>query len=165
MSASEMKCARRGSALASVSKSFKLLPQAESSRRRQGSALAPTSRFRRCSSRDEALADAQRALKDAQTPEERDELERDVIIAELRFHAATCEEAITSDDRELDLLKRMEGVELKTYSFTPEWAQYRNIDPTTTVRGVIAQELETLFPEHVKTLPLDPAGVGLPGGV
>ena len=55
----------------------------------------------------EALADAQRALKDAQTPEERDELERDVIIAELRFHAATCEEAITSDDRELDLLRRM----------------------------------------------------------
>ena len=55
----------------------------------------------------EALAEAQRALKDAQTPEERDELERDVIIAELRSHAATCEEAITSDDRELDLLRRM----------------------------------------------------------
>ncbi len=29
----------------------------------------------------EALAEAQRALRDAQTPEERDELERDVIIA------------------------------------------------------------------------------------
>ena len=55
----------------------------------------------------EALAEAQRALRDAQTPEERDELERDVIIAELRSHAATCEEAITSDDRELDMLRRM----------------------------------------------------------
>ena len=42
----------------------------------------------------EALAEAQRALKDAQTSEERDELERDVIIAELRFHAATCEEPL-----------------------------------------------------------------------
>ena len=38
----------------------------------------------------EALAEAQRALRDAQTPEERDELERDVIIAELRSHAAAC---------------------------------------------------------------------------
>ena len=55
----------------------------------------------------EALAEAQRALRDAQTPEECDELERDVNIAELRSHAATCEEAITGADREHDLLRRM----------------------------------------------------------
>lgn len=70
-----------------------------------------------------------------------------------------------------DLLQRMNSVQLREYGYTPEWSAYRalqnpddNVDvdggPATT-RGVIAQELETVFPEHVGTISQDPAGLGL----
>ena len=50
-----------------------------------------------------------------------------------------------------DLLQRIQKVEMKSYSYTDAWRRVRGI-PDITVRGVIAQQLREVFPEHVQVL-------------
>ena len=50
-----------------------------------------------------------------------------------------------------DLLHRIRRVEMKEYGYTDEWRSVREVDdPDHRVRGVIAQQLREVFPEHVK---------------
>lgn len=51
-----------------------------------------------------------------------------------------------------DLLDRMRLVELRKYGYSDEWRHYRGIDNDVRVRGVVAQELYKVFPEHVQIL-------------
>jgi hypothetical protein len=50
------------------------------------------------------------------------------------------------------LFEKMMNVKIKSYRYTDEWRAVRNIKDTR-VRGVIAQELAEVFPEHVKIIP------------
>ena len=50
-----------------------------------------------------------------------------------------------------DLLDRMRRIELREYGYTDKWRRVRDIEDER-VRGVIAQELRQVFPEHVKVL-------------
>ena len=50
-----------------------------------------------------------------------------------------------------DLLDRMRSIELREYGYTDEWGRVRDIEDER-VRGVIAQELRQVFPEHIKVL-------------
>ena len=47
-----------------------------------------------------------------------------------------------------DLLERMNKVELKEYGYSYDWQKVRGI-PDQRVRGIIAQQLQSIFPEHV----------------
>ena len=60
----------------------------------------------------------------------------------------------------LDLLQRMKSVRLRRYRYTDAWRQYREIDDET-VRGVIAQDLQEVFPEHVRRMDVDPGAIGI----
>jgi hypothetical protein len=51
-----------------------------------------------------------------------------------------------------DLLTRINTVRIKSYKYSAEWQKVRNIKDVR-VRGVIAQELEQVFPEYVTILP------------
>ncbi len=57
------------------------------------------------------------------------------------------------DIDEDDLLQRFRRVELKEYSYTKKWRKVRNIGNDVRVRGVIANELQKIFPEYVETIP------------
>ena len=52
-----------------------------------------------------------------------------------------------------DILQRMAAIKMRSYEYTEEWRTVRN-EETTRVRGVIAQELKEVFPEHVSVLPV-----------
>ena len=53
-----------------------------------------------------------------------------------------------------DLLDRIRQIELREYGYTDEWKDVRGIEKGAgvRVRGVIAQELHEVFPEHVQIL-------------
>ena len=51
-----------------------------------------------------------------------------------------------------DLLDRMRRIELREYGYTDEWRQVRDLEENTRVRGVNAQELRQVFPEHIEVL-------------
>ena len=52
-----------------------------------------------------------------------------------------------------DLLDRMREIELREYGYTDEWRQVRGLEENDVrVRGVIAQELRQVFPEHIEVL-------------
>lgn len=51
-----------------------------------------------------------------------------------------------------DLLDRMRRIELREYGYTDEWRKVRDLEEDTRVRGVIAQELRQVFPEHIQVL-------------
>jgi len=52
-----------------------------------------------------------------------------------------------------DLLDRMRLVELREYGYTDDWRHYRGLgENDVRVRGVVAQELIQIFPEHVQIL-------------
>ncbi len=57
------------------------------------------------------------------------------------------------DIDEDDLLQHFRRVELKEYSYTKKWRKVRNIGNDVRVRGVIANELREIFPEHVSIIP------------
>ena len=59
---------------------------------------------------------------------------------------------ITSYDTE-DLLDRMRQIKLREYGYTNSWRNLRGLDHDIRTRGVIAQELYEVFPEHVEILP------------
>lgn len=59
---------------------------------------------------------------------------------------------ITSANTE-DLLDRIRQIQLRSYGYTDEWRVLRGLDDNSKVRGVIAQELFEVFPEHVEILP------------
>ena len=44
-------------------------------------------------------------------------------------------------------------VPLASYKYSEAWASLRGIDRGHSARGVIAQELAEIFPEHVKVIP------------
>jgi len=48
-----------------------------------------------------------------------------------------------------DLLLRLQAIEVKSYKYTEAWRAVRGIDDVET-RGVIAQQVKTVFPEYVK---------------
>ena len=50
-----------------------------------------------------------------------------------------------------DLLHRLQRVRITEYGYTDEWRAVRGI-PDKRVRGVIAQELNEIFPEHISVL-------------
>ena len=52
----------------------------------------------------------------------------------------------------LDLLDRMRDIELREYGYTDEWRSVRGLSNDIRVRGVIAQELRQVFPEHIQVL-------------
>ena len=94
------------------------------------------------------------------------------VIANSAVHVTTVEYLSDARIKEeiapvnnLDILQRMNQVDLHEYDYTEEWAAYRELDKPggskTRARGVIAQELEKVFPEHVDTIATDPAGLGL----
>ena len=58
---------------------------------------------------------------------------------------------ITSTDKD-DLLDRIQKIELREYGYTDEWKEVRGLKKEIRVRGVIAQELATIFPEHVQII-------------
>lgn len=68
----------------------------------------------------------------------------------------TSDERIKKDISEVDtgdLLDRMRLVELREYGYSDEWRQYRGLgEIDVRVRGVVAQELHQVFPEHVQIL-------------
>ena len=48
----------------------------------------------------------------------------------------------------------MRQIELREYGYTKEWRKHRGLDgEDRRTRGVIAQELAQIFPEHVEILP------------
>lgn len=51
-----------------------------------------------------------------------------------------------------DLLDRMRRIQLREYGYTDDWRKVRNLDDDVRVRGVIAQELRQVFPEHTEIL-------------
>ncbi|CAN0414515.1 unnamed protein product, partial [Hapterophycus canaliculatus] len=51
-----------------------------------------------------------------------------------------------------DILHRFMEVEMVEYSYTEEWRQVRNLEDNSRVRGVIAQQLAEVFPEHVEVV-------------
>ncbi|KAG5176885.1 hypothetical protein JKP88DRAFT_138092, partial [Tribonema minus] len=51
-----------------------------------------------------------------------------------------------------DLLQRFQHVEMKSYHYTEQWRNVNRISGDPQVRGVIAQQLATIFPEHVDVL-------------
>ena len=53
-----------------------------------------------------------------------------------------------------DILFRISKLNVKTYHYTPEWLGVRGI-PDVAVRGLIAQEVNQHFPEHVNIEPLN----------
>ena len=59
---------------------------------------------------------------------------------------------ITSANTE-DLLDRIRQIQLRYYGYTDEWRDLRGLVGDAKVRGVIAQELFEVFPEHVEILP------------
>ena len=61
-------------------------------------------------------------------------------------------EAIVDVDVD-DILQRFMAVEMVEYAYTEEWRQVRNLDDSSRVRGVIAQQLAEVFPEHVAVVP------------
>lgn len=62
-------------------------------------------------------------------------------------------EDIVSVDTE-DLLDRMQNIKLREYSYTEKWRNFRGLENSNPrVRGVIAQELYEVFPEHIEILP------------
>ncbi len=61
-------------------------------------------------------------------------------------------ERITGIDND-ELFQRFRKVELKEYAYTEQWRKVRNIATDVRVRGVIANELKEIFPEHVETIP------------
>ncbi|CAN0588280.1 unnamed protein product, partial [Ectocarpus sp. 12 AP-2014] len=52
-----------------------------------------------------------------------------------------------------DVLQRFMEVEMVEYAYTEEWRQARNLGENARVRGVIAQQLAEVFPEHVEVIP------------
>lgn len=52
-----------------------------------------------------------------------------------------------------NLLDRMRKIELREYGYTDEWRKVRDLEnEDVRVRGVIAQELRQVFPEHIQIL-------------
>jgi hypothetical protein len=68
----------------------------------------------------------------------------------------TSDERIKQNISDVDtgeLLDRMRLVELREYGYTDEWRRYRGLgESEIRVRGVVAQELKQIFPEHVQIL-------------
>ncbi|CAM9486504.1 unnamed protein product, partial [Phaeothamnion confervicola] len=68
----------------------------------------------------------------------------------------TADHRIKDDIRDVDvddLLQRFQQIELKTYGYTDEWRQVRKMAGDPHVRGVIAQQVEQIFPEYVEIIP------------
>ena len=72
-------------------------------------------------------------------------------LTAVQYSSDTRIKHITGDVDGDDLLQRMQQVQMKTYTYTDAWRQVRRI-PDIEVRGVIAQELREVFPEHVQVL-------------
>ena len=52
-----------------------------------------------------------------------------------------------------DLLDRIKQIQLREYGYTDDWRELRGLESNDVrVRGVIAQELRQVFPEHVEIL-------------
>lgn len=66
------------------------------------------------------------------------------------------DERIKKDISEVDtgdLFDRMKLIELREYGYSNEWRYYRGMgENDVRVRGVIAQELNQIFPEHIQIL-------------
>jgi len=94
-----------------------------------------------------------------------------MLISNADFTTAT--DIIYSSDRRIkkdvypadvdDLHRRLIRVGLQTYGYTDNWRSVRSRGASV-VRGVVAQELKEIFPEHVTVLPsysLPDKGFGL----
>ena len=54
---------------------------------------------------------------------------------------------------EADILQRMKQVRVRSYEYSDDWKSVRGDSEDKRVRGVIAQELAKVFPEHVSVIP------------
>ena len=59
---------------------------------------------------------------------------------------------IADEDQET-ILMRINKIKVRSYKYTDEWKHVRGDVSNFRVRGVIAQELAEVFPEHVTTIP------------
>ena len=77
------------------------------------------------------------------------------IVSHIPFQATAVnypsDRRIKKEIRDIDedeILQRMQGLEIKSYKYTDHWRQVRGI-PDKVVRGVIAQQVRSTFPEYV----------------
>ncbi len=51
-----------------------------------------------------------------------------------------------------DILQRIQRIDYKEYAYTDDWKKVRRLSSDLRVRGIIAEQLATVFPEHVEII-------------
>ena len=82
-------------------------------------------------------------------------IRKNEIVSHIPFQATAVnypsDRRIKKEIRDIDedeILQRMQGLEIKSYKYTDHWRQVRGI-PDQVVRGVIAQQVRSTFPEYI----------------